>query len=56
MRLRIATYLIEYLGEFEFIFQTVLGYVSGHYMSSFEEKQTKSKISCLSSKLKLKFK
>jgi hypothetical protein len=24
-----VTYLIEYLGEFEFIFETVLGYVSG---------------------------
>jgi hypothetical protein len=23
------TYLIEYLGEFEFIFETVLGFVSG---------------------------
>jgi hypothetical protein len=39
MRLRIATYLIEYLGEFEFIFQTVLGYVSGDHMSSFEAKK-----------------
>jgi hypothetical protein len=27
LSLRIVTYLIEYLGEFEFIFETVLGYV-----------------------------
>jgi hypothetical protein len=45
--MRIATYLIEYLGEFEFIFETVLGYVSGDQMGSFEAKKTKSKISCL---------
>ncbi len=30
------TYLIEYLGEFEFIFETVLGYVSRDQMVSFE--------------------
>jgi hypothetical protein len=47
MSLRIATYLIEYLAEFEFIFETVLGYVSGDQMGSFEAKKTKSKISCL---------
>jgi hypothetical protein len=41
------TYLIEYLGEFEFIFETVLGYVSGDQMGYFEAKKTKSKISCL---------
>ena len=41
------TYLIEYLGEFEFIFKTVLGYVSGDQMGSFEAKKTESKISCL---------
>ncbi len=41
------TYLIEYLGEFEFIFETVLGYVSGDQMGSFETKKTESKISCL---------
>ncbi len=34
------TYLIEYLGEFEFIFETVLGYVSGDQMDSFEAKKT----------------
>ncbi len=41
------TYLIEYLGEFEFIFETVLGYVSGDQMGYFEAKKTKSKISRL---------
>ncbi len=33
------TYLIEYLGEFKFIFKTVLGYVSGDQMGSFEAKK-----------------
>ncbi len=47
MSLRIVTYLIEYLGEFKFIFKTVLGYVSGDQMGSFEAKKTESKISCL---------
>ncbi len=41
------TYLIEYLGEFEFIFETVLGYVSGDQMGPFEAKKTESKISRL---------
>ncbi len=41
------TYLIEYLGDFEFIFETVLGYVSGDQMGYFEAKITESKISCL---------
>ncbi len=41
------TYLIEYLGEFEFIYETVLGYVSGDQKGSFEAKKTKSKISRL---------
>ena len=41
------TYLIKYLGEFEFIFETVLDYVSGGLMGSFEAKNTESKISCL---------
>ncbi len=41
------TYLIEYFGEFEFIFKTVLGYLSGDQMGSFEAKKTESKISCL---------
>jgi hypothetical protein len=38
-----VTYLIEYLGEFEFIFETVLGYVSGGQMDSFEEKKRSRK-------------
>ncbi len=32
-------YLIEYLGKFKFIFETVLGYVSGDQMGSFEAKK-----------------
>jgi hypothetical protein len=42
-----VTYLIEYLGEFKFIFETVFGYVSGDQMGCFEAKKTESKISCL---------
>jgi hypothetical protein len=42
-----VTYLIEYLGVFEFIFETVLGYVSGDQLGSFEAKKRESKISCL---------
>ncbi len=41
------TYLIEYLGEFEFIFETVLGYVSGDQMGYFEAKKMELKISRL---------
>ncbi len=41
------TYLIEYLGEFEFILKTVLGYVSGDQLGYFEGKKTESKISRL---------
>ncbi len=37
------TYLIEYLGEFKFIFKTVLGYVSGGQMGSFEGKKQSRK-------------
>jgi hypothetical protein len=29
LSMRIATYLIEYLGKFEFIFKTILDYESG---------------------------
>jgi hypothetical protein len=35
-----VTYLIEYLSELEFIFETVLGCVSGEQMGSFEVKKT----------------
>jgi hypothetical protein len=38
-----VTYLIEYLGEFEFIFQIVLVYVSGDQMGSFEAKKRSRK-------------
>ncbi len=37
------TYLIEYLGEFEFIFETVLGYVSGDQIGYFEAKKRSRK-------------
>jgi hypothetical protein len=43
----IVTYLIEYLGEFEFIFETILDYESGDQMGSFDAKKPPSKISCL---------
>jgi hypothetical protein len=43
----IVTYLIEYLGEFEFIFETILDYESGDQMGSFDAKNPPSKISCL---------
>jgi hypothetical protein len=35
----IVTYLIEYLGEFEFIFKTILDYESGDQISSFDAKK-----------------
>ncbi len=38
---------MEYLGEVEFIFETVLGYVSGDQMGYFEARKTESKISHL---------
>ncbi len=41
------TYLIEYLGEFEFIFEIILDYESGDQMGSFDAKKPPSKISCL---------
>jgi hypothetical protein len=36
--MHIVTYLIEYLGKFEFIFKTSLDYESGDQMGSFEAK------------------
>jgi hypothetical protein len=42
-----VTYLIEYLGEFEFIFEIILDYESGDQMGSFDAKKPPSKISCL---------
>jgi hypothetical protein len=41
------TYLIEYLGEFELILETILDYESGTQMGSFDAKKPPSKISCL---------
>jgi hypothetical protein len=41
------TYLIEYLGEYGFIFETVLVYVSGDQLGYFEGKKAESKISRL---------
>jgi hypothetical protein len=38
LSMRIVTYVIEYLGEFEFIFETVLDYESGDQMGSFDAK------------------
>jgi hypothetical protein len=46
LSLHIATYLTEYLGEFEFIFETILDYESGDQMGSFDAKKPPSKISC----------
>ncbi len=37
------TYLIDYLGDFEFIFEIVLGYVSGEQMGTFEAKKRSRK-------------
>jgi hypothetical protein len=47
LSMRIVTYLIEYLGEFEFVFKTILDYESGDQMGSFDETKPPSKISCL---------
>jgi hypothetical protein len=38
LSMRIVTYLIKYLGEFEFIFETILDYESGDQMGSFDAK------------------
>jgi hypothetical protein len=47
LSMRIVTYLIKYLGEFEFIFKTILDYESENQMGSFDAKKPPSKISCL---------
>jgi hypothetical protein len=39
LSMRIVTYVIEYLGEFKFIFKTILDYESGDQMGSFDEKK-----------------
>jgi hypothetical protein len=41
--MRLVTYLIEYLGKFEFIFETVLDYESRDQMGSFEAKKRSRK-------------
>ncbi len=40
LSMRIVTYLIEYLDEFEFIFETILDYELGDQMCSFDAKKT----------------
>jgi hypothetical protein len=47
LSMHIVTYLIKYLGEFKFIFETILDYESGDQMGSFDAKNSPSKISCL---------
>jgi hypothetical protein len=47
LSMRIVSYLIEYLGEFEHLFETILDYESGDQMGSFDAKKPPSKISCL---------
>jgi hypothetical protein len=36
----IVTYLIEYQGKFEFIFETILDYESGDQMGTFDAKNS----------------
>jgi hypothetical protein len=38
MRIPVVTYLIVYLGEFEYIFETILDNESGDQMDSFDKK------------------
>jgi hypothetical protein len=40
LSMRIVTYLIEYLGKFKFIFETILDCESGDNMETFEAKKT----------------
>jgi hypothetical protein len=40
LSMRIVTYLMEYLGEFKFIFETILDYESGDQIGSFDAKKT----------------
>jgi hypothetical protein len=42
-----VTYLIEYLGEIDFIFETILDYESVDQIDSFDAKKPPSKISRL---------
>ncbi len=41
LSMHIVTYLIEYLGEFEFIFETILDYESGDQMGTFYAKKNR---------------
>ncbi len=43
LSMRIVTYVTKYLGEFEFIFETILDYESGDQMGSFDKKKPPSK-------------
>jgi hypothetical protein len=47
LSMRIVTYLIKSLGEFKFIFETILDYESEDQMGSLDAKKTPLKISCL---------
>ncbi len=47
LSMHIVTYLIKYLGELKFIFETTLDYESGDQMGPFDAKKPPSKISCL---------
>ncbi len=40
LSMHIVTYVIGYLGEFEFIFKTILDYESGDQMGTFDAKKT----------------
>ncbi len=40
LSMRTVTYLMEYLSEFEFIFETIKDYESGDQMGSFEAKKS----------------
>jgi hypothetical protein len=39
LSMQIVTYLIKYLDEFEFIFETISDYESGDQMGSFDAKK-----------------
>jgi hypothetical protein len=43
LSVRIVNYFIKYLGEFKFIFLTILDYESGDQMGSFDAKKPPSK-------------
>jgi hypothetical protein len=47
LSVRIVSYLIEYLGEFKLIYETILDYESWDQMGSFDAKKPPLKISFL---------